>query len=94
MESITLRNVGDLPSEEKRSLETLLEQPLEEGQRVFIMSFRPGVVPDEATRRQAHAALVRTLDKAHRHAREQGITPDEADAAVEEAMREARPRPS
>ncbi len=94
MEAITLRNVGDLPSDEKRSLETLLEQPLEEGQRVLIMSFRPGVVPDEAARRQAHATLSATLDEAHRHALKQGISPEEADSAVEEALREARPRPS
>ena len=94
MESVTLSNVRDLPGEEKRSLETLLKQPLEEGQRVFIMTFRPGVVPDEATRTKAHAALLQTLDEAHGHARAQGVTPEEADAAVDEAMRQVRPRPS
>ena len=94
MESVTLSNVRDLPGDEKRSLENLLKQPLEEGQRVFIMTFRPGVVPGEATRLNAHAALLHTLDEAHAHARAQGVTTEEADAAVEEAMRQVRPRSS
>lgn len=94
MESITLRDVHDLPGDEKRSLETLLKQPLEEGQRVFIMTFRPGVVPDEAARRRAHAALLETLGQAHEHARDKGVTAEQADAAVEEAMRQIRPRSS
>ena len=94
MESKTFRDVRDLAGDEKRSLETLLRQPLEEGQRVFIMTFRPGVEPDEASRQRAHAALMQTLDETHRHAQEQRVTPAEADAAVEEAMRQARPRSS
>ncbi len=94
MESVTVRNVRELPSDEKQSLETLLKQPLEEGQQVFIMTFRSGAVPDEATRLQSHQALLRTLDAAHEHARSHGIPADEADAAVDEAMRHVRPRPS
>jgi hypothetical protein len=94
MESVTLSNARDLPGDEKRSLETLLKKPLEEGQRVFIMTFRPGVVPDEATRLTAHAGLLQTLDEAHEHAHEQGVTPEEADAAVDAAMGQVRPRPS
>jgi len=40
------------------------------------------------------AALLQTLDEAHRHAHRQGVTTEEADAAVEEAMRQVRLRPS
>ena len=94
MESNTFRDVRDLAGDEKRSLETLLRQPLEEDQRVFIMTFRPEVEPDEASRRNAHAALMQTLDETQRHAQEQGVTSAEADAAVEESVRETRPRSS
>jgi hypothetical protein len=94
MESNTFRDVRDLAGDEKRSLETLLRQPLEEGQRVFIMTFRPGVEPSEANRQRSHAALIQTLDETHRHAQEQSVTSAEADAAVEDAMRQARPRSS
>jgi hypothetical protein len=94
MEFVTLHNVQDLPGDAKRSLETLLKQPLEEGQRIFIMTFRSGTVPDEETRRRSHAALCQTLDEADQHAREQRVTAEEADAAVEDAVRQVRPRPS
>ena len=92
MESNTFRDVRDLAGDEKRSLETLLRQPLDEGQRVFIMSYRPGVVPDDASRQKAHAVLMQTMDETHRHG--QSLTSEEADAAVDEAMQQARPRSS
>jgi hypothetical protein len=91
MESITLRNVSDLPGDEKRSLETLLKRPLHDGQRVFIMAFQPGVVPDEATRRDAQRAISDTLDQTEAHARGHGVTAEEADAAVEDVMKQVRP---
>ncbi len=94
MESITLRDVHGLPSEQRHSLESLLKQPLEEGQQVFIMTFRTGVMPTDAARRQAHAEMVRTLDEAQAHARGLGVSPDEADAAVDEVMRHVRGRPN
>ena len=92
MESITLRDVGTLPGDEKRSLEMLLQHPVERDQQVFIMTFRPGVVPDEEAQHRARKSLSRTLDAAQRHASARGVTAQEADAAVEEAMREIRPR--
>ena len=94
MESITLRDVGGLPTEQKQSLETLLKHPLEEGQQVFIMAFRSGVMPDETTRQKAHAEMLRTLDEAQAHARALGVSAEQADATVEETMQHLRNRPS
>jgi hypothetical protein len=91
MESVTLRNVQDLPSAEKRSLETLLEHPLEEGQQVFIATYRPGAVPDELTRRAAHEVLIKELHEFQRGAVDQATPLEEVDAAVDEAMSIVRP---
>ena len=67
-------------------------QQIRENQQVFILLVTPGAVPDEQTRRAAAARIERTLDAAERHAAERGITAQEADAAVAEAMEQVRPR--
>jgi hypothetical protein len=91
MESI-VQNVSDIQDGEKRCLENLLGQHLEDSQRVFIMVFTPGVIPDDETRRRAATSMDRTFAQTDAHARQQGITAAEADAAVEEAMNHVRTR--
>jgi hypothetical protein len=54
--------------------------------------FRAGIVPDEDTRQRAHPSLTQILEAADRHARELGVTAEETNAAVEEAMRLIRAR--
>ena len=50
------------------------------------MTFTPGVMPDEATRAAARARLEQTFAPNQQHASEQGITADDSDAAVTDAM--------
>jgi hypothetical protein len=90
MESVT-RSVSEIQEGEKAWLESLLGQPLREHQQVFIMVFTPGVVPDEATRRAAVARMERTFERADAHARARGVSAEEADDAVQEAMDHVRP---
>jgi hypothetical protein len=90
METIFDHNVSELTASNKQSLEAVLGRPLQGHQRVFIRVFDEAVVPDEATRRAAMQDLEQLLDKADQHAREHGITAEEADAAVEEAMQHVR----
>lgn len=85
-----LRRVNEIPEQEKRSLEDILGRPLQDHQQVLIMVLTPGIVPDEATRRQALARIEETFARADHHAGEHNITPDEADAAVEEALEHVR----
>jgi hypothetical protein len=89
MESVT-RNVSEIQAGEKQWLETLLGQQLRENQQVFIMIFTPNVVPEEGTRRAAAARMEQTFKKADAHAREHGVTAEETDAAVQEAMDHVR----
>ena len=93
-ESLTIQNVKDLQDNGKRWLENVLGQHLKENQQVFIMVFTPGVEPDEATRRQALANVKQTMTQVEKNLTEQGVTEDEFNAAVDEAMEDVRPRKS
>lgn len=94
MESMTTRNVNDIPTAERQVLEALLGQRLNPDQQVFVMAYTPNVAPDEKVRDAARKSLERTFEAIDRHAVEHGITPEEADAAVDEAMEQIRPRRS
>ena len=89
---MTTRNVEDIPVDEREALETLLGHPLEANQQVFLIAYTPNSKPDEAARTAARHGLLRTFDAVDRHAAEQGITPEEAEAAIDEAMEHIRPR--
>lgn len=87
-----VRNVRDIPPDEKHSLEHILGEPLRDDQKVCIMAFAPSNAPDEETRRAALERLHRFLDEAEQRAAALGISSEEADAAVEEAMQHVRRR--
>lgn len=92
MESNTSRNVNDLPAPERQTLEGILGQHLSSQQRVFIMTYTPNAAPEESVREAARAGLQRTFDKVDQYAAEHGVTPTEAQAAIDEAMQRVRPR--
>ncbi len=92
MESTSSRNVNDLPAEERQTLEGMLGQPLDPTQRVFIMAYTPNAVPDALLREAARAGLQRTFDKVDEHAAAHDVSPEEGDAAINEAMQHVRPR--
>ena len=85
MENIT-RHVDDLAAPQRKIIEDLLGHQLASNQQVFIMAFSPGSVADDETRDAARARVQAKLSQAQRHAESNGITADEADAAVDEAM--------
>lgn len=87
-----LRNVDEIESADRQALEHLLGRPLGTDQQVFIMAFTPGVTADAQSREHARARLQGSLAAMQRHASDRGVTAEEADAAVEEAMQHIRPR--
>ncbi len=92
MKTTATCNVDDLAASEKQSLEALLGNPLETGQCVFIMTYQPGVVPDEAVRQAARERIERQLLINQQHAEALGITAEEADQAIDEAISVVRRR--
>ncbi len=85
MESI-LRNVSDFQEDQKRWLEEKLGHQLQEDQLVMIRVLSPGVEPTEATRSKAMDELQSMVEQANANAAARGITAEEADAAIEEAV--------
>jgi hypothetical protein len=90
MNSVAVRDVKQLPSADKRSLENLVGRPLEDDQQVLILAFKPGVVPTHKAREEALAGLVQTWEKVERHMQQHVSTEEAFDAAVEEAIATVR----
>ena len=89
---MTDRSVNDIPASERQAIEALLGRSLDADQQVFIMAYTPNAAPSKAVRDAARASLRQTFAKIDEHAKAHGITPEEADAALDEAMQEVRPR--
>ena len=83
-------SVGEMAGDERRSVEHLLGRPLQEDQQIYILAFKPGVAPDENTRRRALANMRQTFAAAEQHAQHQGATEAGIDEAVDEAMEHIR----
>jgi hypothetical protein len=84
--------VNDIPEPDRRSLENLLGRPLEADQQVFVMVCSAGEVADETTRRAAVERIRNTLTNVDRRRAANGVSDDEMDAAIDEAMEHVRPR--
>lgn len=91
METI-VRNVSEIQEDQKRWLEDALGKQLQGNQRIVIMVLNPGALADDALRQQALADLKQLFAKGGEHAQRQGISEQEADEALDEAMRHVRPR--
>ncbi len=89
---ITVESVSNLQGNGKRLLEDLLGHRLQDNQQVLIMVLSPGIEPDEAAHRQARQGIEATIQKTEAYAAEHGVSDDAIDAAIEEAMRQVRPR--
>jgi hypothetical protein len=92
MESMADCNVNDIPAAERHAIETLLGRSLSADQQVFIMAYTPNAGPSKTVRDAARASLQQAFAKIDEHAKACGVTPEEADAALDEAMEQIRPR--
>ena len=91
-ELLTVQKVNDLEDSGKRWLECVFGKHLKENQQVFIMAFTPGAQPDEASRRQALAGVKQTMSTVEKNLSAAGVSDEEFDAAVNEAMEDVRRR--
>jgi hypothetical protein len=85
-----LCNVKDIQESGRRWLEQTLGQPLQEDQQVQIQVVEATSVSDEANRRQAWAELERTFAKSVAFAEQHGISEQDIDEAVDEAVEHVR----
>ncbi len=92
MESI-VRNVSDIASAERQVYEHALGHQLGENQQVFIMVVTPNTMPSDAIRTQAFAEMERLARQAAASARRQGVSEQEINDAIEEAVGHVRRLP-
>jgi len=90
METIS-KKVDDLSASDRTTFERLFGHQLEHGQQVTVMAYHARE-DDELAKEAARKRILAILDKAARNAAAQGITEEEADAAVDEAMEVIRHR--
>jgi len=91
MELMIDYNVNDMPAAKRQAIEALLGRSLDIDQQVFIMAYTPNAAPIRAVRDAARVSLQQTFAKIDDYAKTHDITPEEADAALDEAMQQIRP---
>ena len=89
MESI-IRDVKNIESSERQVYESVLGHVLRENQRVVIRVIDLESEPDQASRRAALSRAVEIARQGRAAVEAQGITAEEADAAIDKAIREVR----
>ena len=89
MESI-IRDVKSIESDERRVYESVLGRTLRENQRVIIRVIEGEEEPGEVSRGAALSRAVEIARQGRASVEAQGITAEEADAAIDEAIREVR----
>jgi hypothetical protein len=89
MELTTVRSVDTLDEPQRQAFESVVGSPLAPDQHVLIMVYTPSV-PSEDARRLARDNLDRLYEQTDAHATRLGVTQDEFDAAVDEAIDHVR----
>jgi hypothetical protein len=89
MDTTTTKKVMDIPASDRQALEHLLGTPLEPQQRVMIFTYTPGQLPMDEARATARSQIERMIATNQQLAINEGITAEEADAAIDEAMKSA-----
>jgi hypothetical protein len=82
-------DVPHLDPEGRLWIEKKLGRPLDENERVFIMT---ATVPDAATRQRLWEQFTRIQQDIADYQEAQGISPEEVDKSIDEAMERVRPR--
>jgi hypothetical protein len=68
----------------------MVGRPLQAEDRVFLVILRPNREPTAEAKARARARLDEVFAQVDRYGQEHGITPDEADAAIDLAVQEIR----
>ncbi len=87
-----IRSANEIDGDPRRWLESGLGQRLEQNQRVMIALLNEDIEPDEDARREAREGLRSIRAEAAANIEAQGLSPDEVDAVVDEAIEDLRRR--
>ena len=90
MDAVT-RHADDLSNPDRSAIEHLLGKVLDPDDHVVVITYKASA-GEQLTRDQARLKVEGLLKQAESHAIATGISFDEADEAIAEAMRAVRPR--
>jgi hypothetical protein len=85
-----IRNVKDIEDDKRSVFESVLGQELQDNQQLLIRVITVGTEPSAAIRDAALERASQIAREGRAHAAAQGITPEQADAAIDEAIRAHR----
>ena len=91
MESV-LRNVKDIVGDDRRGLEHVVGAHLRDHQQVLIHVLDIDVVPPDEARRAAIERATALAEQGRAHAAAQGVSLEEADDVIDDAIRNVRQR--
>jgi hypothetical protein len=89
MESI-LRNVTDIAGDDRRGLEHLVGAHLQDNQQILIQILDIGVTQPDEVRSAAMQRAAAIAEQGRIHAAAQGVTLEDTDQAIDDAIRNAR----
>ena len=90
METTSFSNAADLSQWQRLAVESIVGRPLQAEDRVFVAVLQPNREPTAAAKARARERLGQVFAQVDRFGQEHGITADEADAAIDLAVREIR----
>ena len=93
MESVT-RNVDEIESNERRVYEAVLGHALRDNQQVILRVIELQKEPDESVRRKARQEFLAICREGTENRQRQELSIEEADEALDEAIRAVRSRKS
>jgi hypothetical protein len=94
METKSYNQAADLSAEQRHAVESMVGHPLNGEGMVFLVVMRPGQEPTSQDKAHARARLEKVFEQVDRHGDEHNVSPEEADAAIEAAVRDVRRGPS
>jgi hypothetical protein len=92
METKAFSSLAELSDDQRRVVESLMGHPLESDDMVLLVVGQPSRDPTSDEKAEARAGLQRIFERIDRYGRDHNISPDEADAAIDAAVREIRSR--
>jgi hypothetical protein len=90
METTLFSNVADLSEEQRSAVESMVGRSLQSEDRVFLVVLRTDREPTPEAKARARAKLDQVFAKTDSYGREPGISADDANAAIDQAVREIR----
>jgi hypothetical protein len=91
MENIAIQKADELSSDARRAVEQVLGRPLEHDEEVSIMAFSPHQAPTGGVRKKLARQLEARISKTSKRA--QDVSPEEQEAAIDEALKHVRSTP-